>query len=144
MKLFASALLLAFALSGARAATAGESTDYLFRLHCSGCHGIDGTGSQAGRIPPFPGIVGHFVGSPEGRLYLVHVPGIANAALPDRETADLLNYVLHTWGGISPDAKQDFSPDEVGRLRAIHVDDVAELRRKLSVELAKQGVSTDY
>jgi mono/diheme cytochrome c family protein len=144
MKLLASALLAACALVGAEAATAGESVQYLYRLHCSGCHGADGTGSKVGRIPPFPGIVGHFVGSPKGRLYLVHVPGVANAALPDAETANLLNYVLHTWGGAGVDAAQDFSADEVHNLRAVHVDDVAAFRRKLAVELGKQGVLMSY
>ena len=145
MRAGTTALLAACVLCGADAATAGESVDYLYRLHCSGCHGVDGTGSKVGRIPPFQGIVGHFATSPDGRLYLVHVPGVANAALPDAETADILNYVLHNWGaGDLPKDTRDFSSQEIRQLREVHVDDVAELRRRLSTELAKQGVSTDY
>ena len=144
MKLLASAFLAVFALAVAEAAVAGEGVEYLYRLHCSGCHGADGTGSKVGRIPPFPGMVGHFADNPKGRLYLVHVPGIANAALPDAETANILNYVLHTWGGAGAGAKQDFSAEEVHSLRAVHVDDVAAFRHQLAVELAKQGVLMSY
>jgi hypothetical protein len=145
MRAVTTALLVAVVLYGPHAVIAGESTDYLYRLHCLGCHGVDGTGSKVGRIPPFPGIVGHFAGNRAGRLYLVHVPGVANAALPDAETADLLNYVLHTWGATDlPKDAPDFSSQEVRQLRAIHVDDVAVLRRKLAVEFAKRGISMDY
>jgi mono/diheme cytochrome c family protein len=144
MKTTTTVLLATCALVVADAAAAGESVKYLYRLHCSGCHGVDGTGSKVGRIPPFPGTVGHFAASPSGRLYLVHVPGVANAALPDTETADLLNYVLHTWGESSPASRPEFSASEVHSLRAVHVDDIAALRRKLAVELARAGVQMDY
>jgi cytochrome c len=127
------------------AANGGENIDYLYRLHCSGCHGVDGTGSKVGRIPPFPGIVGHFADSAEGRLYLVHVPGIAGAALPDAETARLLNYVLQSWGRQEPaDRARDFTAQEVRGLREMRIDDIAALRRKLAVELAKRRISIAY
>ena len=144
MKTVTTALLTACVLMAAEAAAAGESVEYLYRLHCSGCHGVDGAGSKVGRIPPFPGIVGHFTSNPQGRLYLVHVPGLANAALPDAETASLLNYVLHTWGGSDTDAKRGFTSDEVHSLRAVHVDDVAKLRGTLGIALAKRGTSIAY
>jgi len=133
-------VLATCAIVAADAATAGENINYLYRLHCSGCHGVDGTGSKVGRIPAFPGIVEHLAASPNGRLYLVHVPGVANAALPDAETADLLNYVVHAWGGANPADRPEFSASEVHSLRAVHVDDVAALRRRLTVELARAGV----
>ena len=138
-----SAIVLLTALSLAAPASAGEKVAYLYRLHCSGCHGIDGEGSKRGRIPTFPGIVGHFATSREGRLYLVQVPGVANAALSDAQTAEVLNFVLQTWGN-SDSATKDFTPEEVHSLRQVHVDDIAALRQKLATELAKRGVSTDY
>lgn len=145
MKMLASALLGVSLLSGVGVATGGESVDYLYRLHCSGCHGMDGTGSKVGRIPPFDGIVGHFAGSANGRLYLVQVPGLANAALSDADTARLLNYVLHTWGAaeLSREAA-DFTAEEVRSLRYIHVDDIAKLRGELGAELMRQGASIAY
>jgi mono/diheme cytochrome c family protein len=145
MKVWATSLLAGFILAGPNAATAAESVAYLYRLHCSGCHGQDGTGSKIGRIPPLAGILGHFATSPEGRLYLVRVPGVANAGLPDAETADVLNYVLQSWGrGDLTAPMEDFSADEVKHLRSIHLDDIAALRKKLAAELARHGISTDY
>ncbi len=145
MKILVLALLVGLTLAGLNAAVAGESVEYVYRLHCSGCHGTEGEGSKVGRIPPFIGIVGHFAGSREGRLYLVRVPGVANAALPDADTANLLNYVLRNWGRSYHSANaQDFTAQEVNRLRSIHLDDVAALRRRLAAELSRQGISTDY
>jgi mono/diheme cytochrome c family protein len=145
MKIFARAVLTTLLVAATSSARAGENVAFLFRLHCSGCHGTNGEGSKEGRIPTFPGLVGHFAASSEGRLYLVHVPGMANAALPDAETADLLNYVLHRWVDReqAADAK-DFTPEEVRSLREVHVDDVAALRQKLGAALAKRGITSDY
>jgi mono/diheme cytochrome c family protein len=129
-------------LVGVGAAKAGENVDYLYRLHCSGCHGVDGAGSNVGRIPPFPGIVGHFAGSAEGRLYLVHVPGVSGAALPDAETAELLNYVLQRWGSHEAGGRaRDFTAEEVQSLRQMRMDDITVLRQKLAAELAKRRIS---
>jgi mono/diheme cytochrome c family protein len=145
MKAWVPALLAALVLAGPEVAIAGESVEYLYRLHCSGCHGADGAGSKVGRIPPFGGLIGHFAASREGRLYLVRVPGVANAALPDAETADLLNYVLRTWGSRDlPANARDFTAQEVRTLRDVHVDDVVELRRKLAAGLSRRGIATGY
>jgi mono/diheme cytochrome c family protein len=147
MKALLTALLagLGLAVAGLDPAAAGESVEYLYRLHCFGCHGSEGAGSKIGRIPPFVGLVGHFAASREGRLYLTRVPGVANAALSDADTANLLNYVLRTWGGRDvPAGAQDFTAGEVNALRNIHLDDVAALRRKLAARLSKDGISMDY
>ena len=141
MKAIISALVLTATIARPDTAAADDPIGYLYSRHCSGCHGMEGTGSKIGRIPPFKGVVGKFVKSDEGRLYLVHVPGLANAALSDEDTAKLLNYVLRTWGRPGgPTNASDFTPDEVHRLRSIHVDDVAALRRKLS----KRDISAGY
>jgi mono/diheme cytochrome c family protein len=145
MKAVVPALLAGLTLAGLDAAVAAESVEYVYRLHCSGCHGNEGAGSKIGRIPPFVGIVGHFAAGPEGRLYLVRVPGVANAALPDADTANLLNYVLRNWGGHDlPAHARDFTAAEVHELRGINVDDVAALRRRLAAELLRQGISVNY
>jgi mono/diheme cytochrome c family protein len=143
-RLFAILLLAAVAGTRPGLASAGESVEYLYRLKCSGCHGMAGAGSAIGRIPPFTGLVGHFADSRDGRLYLVHVPGVANSGLPDADTADVLNYVLRKWGGDgSPAPPTEFTAMEVATLRSIHLDDIAALRRKLAASLSRRGVSTD-
>jgi mono/diheme cytochrome c family protein len=145
MRAVAAMVLGASLVGGAGIAGAGESVEYLYRLHCSGCHGVEGAGSQVGRIPPFVGIVGHFAATEEGRLYLVRVPGVANAALSDDDTARLLNYVLHTWGAAElPADMRDFTASEVSKSRETHVDDISQLRAKLGAELARHGKSIAY
>lgn len=145
MRTVATVVLAASLVGGAENVVAGESVEYLYRLHCSGCHGVEGAGSQVGRIPPFVGIVGHFAATEEGRLYLVRVPGVANAALPDEDTARLLNYVLHTWGAAElPADMHDFTAAEVRKSRDTHVDDIARLRARLGAELARHGTSIAY
>ncbi len=145
MTRLAAMLLAAVACARPGLANAAESVEYLYRLKCSGCHGMAGAGSSIGRIPPFTGIIGHFAESHDGRLYLVRVPGVANAGLPDAETADILNYVMLHWGGDgSPRPPPEFTTEEVATLRAIHLDDIAALRRKLAASLSRHGISTDY
>ena len=114
----------------------------LYRLHCSGCHGLEGAGSKRGRIPPFPNIVGQFPKEPEGRAYLVLVPGVANSGLPDAETAAVLNYVVRAWGE-SADFT-DYTADEVRDIRQRRVDDIGAMRRALREKLARRGLSVDY
>jgi len=86
-------------------------------LKCQGCHRADASGSPR-TTPAMAGIIGRFLATPEGRTYLVQVPGVATAALPDEELAELLNWTLLRF-----DAAQvpgDFTPytaSEVGGLR---------------------------
>lgn len=135
-------------LIGALAPTgssAAPDAAYLYRLHCSGCHGPDGAGSRVGRIRPFSGVIGNFLRVPEGRAYLVLVPGVANAGLSDTDTARVLNFVLKSWAiaDAPPDAR-DFSPDEVSEIRKIRIDDIVTFRLGLIDKLARRGVLIDY
>lgn len=119
----------------------GESPAKAYVLHCVGCHMYDGMGSTIGHIPQLPGIAGHFLKHPKGRIYLTHVPGVVNAGLPDDETAAVLNYVLETWAKAEmPADAKPFTGEEVGQLRKIKVDDITVLRKEIQTDLAKQGI----
>lgn len=123
----------------------GESATIAYQLHCVGCHMVDGSGAKSGGIPPLPGIVGHILKHQKGRLYLIHVPGVVNAGLPDDETANLLNYVLEVWGAKEAPANwQRFTGEEVTQLRAKSVDDIAALRAEIAADLAKQGIDISF
>jgi len=136
--------LAALALPGASPSLA-ESADYLYRLHCGGCHGLDGRGSKAGGIPPFQRIAGHFLRVPEGRDYLVLVPGVANAGLSDEDTARVLNHVLRTWSTAElPAGARDFTREEVGTIRRRRIDDIVAFRRRLAAMLARRGIDVAY
>ena len=111
-------------------------------LHCSGCHGRDGGGSAAGRVPPFAGVVGHFAREPQGRRYLVLVPGVANSGLSDSDTARVLNYVVEAWGAGAPRAA--YTAAEVNAIRTSRIDDIVALRRKIVGDLARRGIRVSY
>ena len=112
----------------------GAHEDYV--RACQGCHGADGC-TNAAVVPPLKSAVGYFTRSPEGRSYLVQVPGVAFSALNDERLARLLNWVLLT---MSP---QELGPDfmpyqagEVGRLRAHALGEVTVTRARILEKLA--------
>ena len=138
------ATLAAFGIFAAMASgqAAGEDAHHLYRLRCSGCHGLEGMGSKVGRVPPFPGLVARFLGEPEGRAFLVLVPGVANSDLSDDQAAGVLNYVLDAWGDGAHFKPYDSM--EVREIRKTKVDDIAALRARIAEKLARRGVSIAY
>jgi mono/diheme cytochrome c family protein len=128
----------------AQAATAGERPRINFLLHCSGCHQRDGSGSPENGIPNMKDRVGHFLRIPEGRAFLVQVPGTAQSSLGDRETAELLNWMVVA---LSPSAAPpNFLPytrDEVARLRASPLNDVPAVRASIVGRLQHMGYRID-
>ncbi len=125
----------------------GERTAQVnYVLRCSGCHGTDGSGDSAAGIPDLRNSVGAFADDDDGRTYVLHVPGVANASLSDREIAAVINYVMQSWGGTSLSVRfVAFTPDEVAARRARPVDDVVRFRREIVGRLHARGISTaDY
>lgn len=117
---WAIALLLSVA-TGASAFSDEKKTGYSpamnYKLHCEGCHKDDGSG-QPGFVPTFQGAVSKYLSVPEGRAYLVRVPGTAQSLLNDRDTADVLNWIVRTFDSQHLPAKfTPYSAREVGRLR---------------------------
>jgi len=87
-------------------------------LKCQGCHRADATGTQQ-TTPAMAGIIGNFLKTPEGRDYLARVPGVASAALPDAELAELLNWTLLRFDPAHvPDDFKPYTTNEVGKLRS--------------------------
>ena len=106
----------------------------------TGCHQPDGSGSADGDIPDMRGSIGHYLRLPEGRAYLVQVPGTTQSSLNDGDTAELLNWMVKTLG--EKEVPADFSPytrDEVTRLRRNPIDDVPAVRTSLVGRLQKMG-----
>jgi len=111
-----------------------------FLLHCSGCHQQDGSGNLENGIPNMKDRVGHFLRLPEGRAFLVQVPGTSQSSLGDGETAELLNWMV---GALSPnEVPPNFLPytrDEVAHLRASPLNDVPAVRTSVVGRLQKMG-----
>jgi cytochrome c553 len=102
-----------------------------YRLHCEGCHLADGVATPD-KVPALAGSVAAFLRAPEGRAYLVRVPGVASASLSDAELAALLDWTLRRFDAANLPA--DFAPytaGEVRRWRAQPLVDVAVERAKL-------------
>lgn len=111
-----------------------------YMLHCAGCHQFDGTGSASNEIPNMKGAVGHFLRLPEGRAFLVQVPGTSNSALSDAQIAVLLNWMLPQFSRKEiPSGFVPYTADEVARLRVQHLDDVAGTRAAIVTRLASMG-----
>jgi mono/diheme cytochrome c family protein len=88
-----------------------------YLLHCMGCHGEDGLGLE-GRVPSFRNTLARISASPQGRDYVLRVPGVTQATLGDRETAEVLNWVLAEFS--SKEVAQRIAPfaqAEVARAR---------------------------
>jgi mono/diheme cytochrome c family protein len=127
------------AASAGKPASADAGRGY-YTLHCAGCHQADGSGSAAHEIPNMKGAVGHFLRLPEGRAFLVQVPGTANSPLTDAEVAVLLNWMLPQFSRAElPPGFVPYTAEEVTRLRKQRLDDVAATRAALVARLAGMG-----
>jgi mono/diheme cytochrome c family protein len=109
-------------------------------LNCMGCHTADGSGIP-GKVPALRNSLGHFVSLPEGRQFVMRVPGAANSALNDAELANVLNWLLATMNEQSrPASFKPYTAGEIAVHRRPALTDVARTRMKLVKELQENGV----
>ena len=107
--------------------------------HCRGCHSANAMGVE--NVPTLADSVGYFTHTPEGREFLIRVPGVSRAPLNDREIADLLNWVLQRFS--SDQLPADFAPyteEEVARHRSDPLTVVSEARARILGDLRRRGV----
>lgn len=136
--LLAGALLL----SGAALADGDRSARLQYVLHCAGCHQADGGGAPHSGVPSMREQLGHFLKVPDGRAFLVKVPGSSNSALSNADIGRLLNWMLRSFSASTLPA--DFAPyseSEVAALRSAPLDNVAAERAAIVTELAGQGIT---
>lgn len=112
-------------------------------LKCQGCHRADAGGSPE-TTPAMAGQLGRFLATPEGRAYLGRVPGVATAALPDRELAELLNWTLLRFDAAHVPADfKPYTPKEVGQLRQRPLrTEAAAVRARIVAGLGTTGGKT--
>jgi mono/diheme cytochrome c family protein len=140
----AGGLLAVLALVGCRAEGGEAAARDKYILFCAGCHGIDGEGGGGGggmkRIFPFAAGVGVFLNDPEGRAYLANVGGVTSSGMTEAQTAEVLNYILSSFGHSStPKPLVPYTPEEIRALRKDRVDDPLALRREIGARLLKAG-----
>ncbi|MFT8418157.1 MAG: cystathionine beta-lyase [Acetobacter sp.] len=100
-------------------ATTLSHTQSVYVSHCGGCHGIQGISGPT-FVPMLRNSVGSFACTPEGRAYLVRVPGVSMSLIRDDQTlADVMNFVLITLGGSStPPGFRSYTAAEIHAWRA--------------------------
>lgn len=64
-----------------------------YTLHCMGCHTPDGS-AVADRVPAIRSTLLPLARLPQGRPFLVQVPGSAQSPLSNAELAQLLNWMI--------------------------------------------------
>lgn len=135
----AGVVLAGLAAAADPAQARSPQTNYV--LHCQGCHLPDGSG-MPGRVPPMKGAVAKFLAVPDGRAFLVQVPGVAKSRLSDAETAALMNWMLAALdpAHVPPDF-EPYSAEEVGRLRAD--PETAVLDRRAALVAAIEELAED-
>lgn len=142
----ASALCLLSVTSMASPPTYGDvGARDKYVLFCAGCHGVDGEGGGGGggmkRIAAFTPTVGVFLQDPQGRRYLANVGGVSSAGMSESDAAQVLNFVLLTFGKSTlPASFAPFTPEEIRALRADKVDDPLAIRRQIAARLKRKAV----
>jgi hypothetical protein len=138
LRLFFRKEVLAF-LPLAFPAAAEPSLLTTYTLHCSGCHGTQGAGVPARGIPDLAQ-AGGYVALPEGRAYLVQVPGISQSRLDDETAARMLNYVLRRFSaGNLPAGFRPYTGAELAVLRTHKASDAARRRQALLAQVGVPG-----
>lgn len=115
-----------------------------YMLHCSGCHGQDGSGSPSSGVPSMRGTLGHFLKVKDGREFLIQVPGTSQSSLSHRDTAELANWLLKTFSPLEVPANTlPYSTEEVARLRNDPLADAPGRRAEIVQHLKEQGIAID-
>ncbi|MEM5310353.1 cytochrome c [Paraburkholderia sp. JHI869] len=108
-------------------------------LNCMGCHTGDAH-AIPGKVPPLANELGHFVRLPEGREFVMRVPGASNSSLSDADLANVLNWLIDTKNADTRPA--DFRPytaHEIAARRRPALTDVAKHRAAIVERMHESG-----
>ncbi|HVW67613.1 MAG TPA: hypothetical protein VHB68_01505 [Steroidobacteraceae bacterium] len=125
--------LVLLLLLGCRGAAAYEP-QINYMLHCMGCHTPDGSG-EPGRVPDMKPTLVPFAASPDGRRYLVQVPGASQSQLSNAELADLLNWMIQNLSLTKPSRFTHYTEAEVASYRGKTLVAVRATRERLMQSL---------
>lgn len=102
-----------------------------YELQCMGCHLADGAG-ESGRVPSVRSTLVRFSMIPEGREFVLRVPGVAQSPLTDADIAAVLNWMARNLSDAPlPAGFRDYDAGEVRALRGRPLAQVSEAREKL-------------
>ena len=132
---FALALLGCCLLTPTVTQAGTESTDVRARLnymqYCSGCHVADGRGAPDKGVPSMrDGVLKRFLSTPEGKAYLVSVPGVTNTPLDVASTTRLMNWLVRSFGDVDVEPSP-FQDEDIARGRAHKLSNPEQTRAAL-------------
>lgn len=108
-----------------------------YTLHCMGCHTPDGS-EVTDRVPAIKSTLLPLARMPEGRRFLVQVPGAAQSNLTDEELALLLNWMIENLGQASvPGSFTRYSEKEVADYRKHALIEVRATRERLLAQTTR-------
>lgn len=87
---------------------------------------LDGSGLER-VVPTLHDVIGRMVAEPEGRTYIVRVPGVSQAPISDKNLTAVLNWMLTEFS--SDTLPADFNP--------LTVEEVAVARRQVLADPLK-------
>jgi mono/diheme cytochrome c family protein len=135
------AVLALGAAQPAWAQPAVTSLRSLYVLHCAGCHAMDASGHPEQGVPSMRGALGHFLRLPEGRAFLVQVPGVNNAGLSDAQIAALITWIVGQYSAdTAPPGWPAYTAEEVTAAKRVRPADVAAARAVLVQRLQQAGL----
>lgn len=105
-----------------------------YQLQCMGCHMADGSG-QPGRVPSVRRSLVKFSASPQGRDFVIRVPGVSQSPLGDEETAALLNWMARTLSDEKIGHFKEYTAAEVHERRTRPLTEVNRVRARLLAAL---------
>jgi len=108
--------LLALVAAAAGCADHGRARDN-YLLYCMGCHGEDGGGLE-GHVPDMRKDFARLATLPDGRAYILRVPGVTQSGLEAEQVAEVLNYALREFGGATARKVPPFTAAEVAEARS--------------------------
>jgi mono/diheme cytochrome c family protein len=135
------AALAALAAGAAAAQPAITNPRSLYVLHCAGCHGMDASGVPGQGVPSMRGSLGRFMQLPEGRAFLLQVPGVNNAGLSDDQIALVTNWMVRQFSAdTAPPGWPAYTAAEVATAKASRPSDVTQARADLVARLQRDGI----
>lgn len=134
--LIRSALFLILLLIGIEAGADDQRAQVNYLIHCQGCHLHDAVGVPD-RVPRMKEFVGYFLYSKAGREFLIRVPGVSTASLPDDQIAELMNWIIMTYSVQQmPEEFVPYTEAEVAGLRKKPESDPASTRQAILADIA--------
>ena len=121
----------------AHAEDARARQNYL--VQCAGCHGEGGHGLE-GHVPSMHGTFAIFAQQPEGRAYLLRVPGVTQSTLEPKLLAEVMNWALKEFSTpAQASAARPFTAAEIAAARAEPLLEVNATRISLLERLEQES-----